>query len=242
MKVSKTTKQVGLNRSHDSSLLQKSSFITLHLFIILTCIWLVFFNGLESIGAIFGKDWKLVNPSRASLLLIFAFVYWLRHIITLFYLLVRKVGWSEVFGLLAFIAFFEIGLTLLGGGAFRNEVIPFGWLDLIALALLAFGSYLNSFSEIQRKWWKRDPKNKGHCYTEGLFKYSMHINYFGDMVLFSGWCLITHSIWAFSLPLLMTFMFIFHHIPSLDNYLLKRYGEAFKLYSERTKRLIPFIY
>jgi len=241
MKTSKT-QQAGINRSHDNSFLQKLVFIVLHFIIVLICIWLVLFNGLESIGTILGKEWKLVDTSRANLLVIFAFVYWLRHIITLFYLLVRKVGWSEVFGLLGFIALFEIGLTLLGGEAFRNKVIPFGWLDLIALALFIIGSYLNSFSEIQRKWWKRNPKNKGHCFTEGLFQYSMHINYFGDMVLFSGWCLFTHSILAFSLPLLMTFMFIFHHIPSLDMYLLKRYGEEFKLYSEKTKRLIPFVY
>jgi protein-S-isoprenylcysteine O-methyltransferase Ste14 len=235
-------KQTGINRSHDNSLLQKSIFIVLHLFIVLTCIWLIYFEGREYIGTIFGKDWELVDPTRATVLLVFAFVYWLRHIITLFYLLVRKVGWSEVFGLLAFIAFFEIGLILLGGGVFRSEVISFGWLDFVALFLFAFGSYLNSFSEIQRKCWKRNPDNKGHFYTGGLFQYSMHINYFGDMVLFSGWCLFTHSIWTFGLPLLMTLMFIFHHIPSLDLYLLERYGEEFIIYSEKTKKLIPFIY
>ena len=171
-----------------------------------------------------------------------AFLYWFRHMITLFYLLVRKVKWSEVIGLLVFIALFEIGLVIVGGGAFRDYSIELGWLDVLALVFLLFGSFLNSFSEIQRKWWKKNPSNKGHCYTDGLFKFSMHINYFGDVILFAGFAMITHSFTMLVIPLIMALNFAFYIIPSLDKYLEKKYGEEFKEYSGRTKKLIPMIY
>lgn len=232
----------GVNRAHGRSIAQKCTFAIGHSLIILICVWLIYWNGWEALGHVFGKVWYLADFSRSQILLACAFIYWFRHLITLFYLLVRKVEWSEVLGLLVFMGLFEIGMVLLGGGAFRDYSINLGLLDLFALVLYVLGSYLNSFSEIQRKWWKAEPANKGQCYTKGLFGYSMHINYFGDMVLFTGWCLFTHNIWILGFPLLMGCTFIFFHIPGLDSYLAERYGEEFKIYSEKTKKFIPFIY
>jgi len=223
--------QSGIDRAYATSNKEKSVFILGHLFIILICGWILFFDGVT-----------LADKPRSTLLFAVSVLYFTRHIITLFYLLMRKVTFSEVFGLLGFIAFFEIGLLLVGGGIFRQESIQFGWLDGIALLLLFIGSYLNTFSEFQRKWWKNDSVNKGHCYTGGLFAHSMHINFFGDVVLFTGWVLLTHNLWTLGLPLLMMLSFIFFHIPTLDAYLKKRYKEEFVTYAEKTKKLIPFVY
>jgi protein-S-isoprenylcysteine O-methyltransferase Ste14 len=234
--------KAGIDRSHGQSIAQKWIFILGHLIIILTCIWIVYFNGWETIGFFFKEKWAFSDHNRAKILLACTILYWLRHVLTLFYLLQRKVGWSEVWGLLGFIAFFEVGLLLLGGGAFHNYSIPLNWVDLVSLMLLLVGSYLNSVSEIQRKWWKSDPANTGHCYTKGLFHYSTHINYFGDTVLFTGWCLFTCNYWTLSLPLFMGDMFVFFHMPSLDAYLGKRYGVEFYDYSARTKAFIPYLY
>ncbi|MDH4021106.1 MAG: DUF1295 domain-containing protein, partial [Xanthomonadales bacterium] len=115
-------------------------------------------------------------------------------------------------------------------------------LDLFALGLYLSGSYLNSASEVQRKLWKKKPSSKGHCFTGGLFRYSMHMNYFGDVVLFTGWSLLTATFWTLGLPLLMLLMFMFVHIPPLDEYLAERYGEEFAVYRVRTKRLIPLVW
>ena len=70
----------------------------------------------------------------------------------------------------------------------------------------------------------------------------MHINYFGDTIMFAGWCLFTSNAWTLVVPLIMASMFIFYHIPGLDFYLEGRYGEEFQVYSDRTKKFIPFIY
>lgn len=227
-----------VDRSHAPSLVPKLVFSGLHFVILLFCAWLVYGDGLT----VLGKDWFFTDLFRAKILLGCAVIYWLRHVLTLFYLLQRRVDWGEVFGLLGFFALFEIGLLLVGGGIFRTFPVALGGLDVLAALVFVFGSYLNSYSEIQRKWWKAHPENKGHCYTGGLFQHSMHINFFGDVVLFSGWALFTANLWMLGLPVLMMGMFIFMHIPALDRYLAGRYGVEFQDYARRTKKLIPFIY
>ena len=235
-------KKAGVNREYGSSRLQKQVFSIGHLIIVLFLIWLVFLNGLPILGKIIGKSLYFSDVRRARILVYIAILYWVRHYITLFHLLKRKIEWGEVFGLLFFIAFFEILFVFIGGSVFKYSYSPLGMLDLFALILLLMGSYLNTWSEFQRKWWKQDSNNKGHCYTGGLFKHSVHINYFGDTVLFTGWALFTHSFWALLLPVLMGYSFVIFHIPGLDLYLKKRYGDEFIEYSKKTKKLIPWIY
>ncbi len=234
--------QGGVSREHGSALPQKLGFWGLHLVLVAICGWLAFLGGLPQLGALFGFNWGLSDPVRAAVLFAFALIYFLRHGVTLFYLFVRRVEWPEALGLICFFALFEIGFLITGGGAFRQNQLPFGWPDLLAITLFLLGSWLNSWSEIQRKLWKRDPANKGHCYTGGLFSQSMHINYFGDVVLFTGWALFTHNIWTFAFPIFMAFSFAFIHIPALDAYLTKRYGDEFQAYAARTKKLVPFVW
>ena len=52
----------------------------------------------------------------------------------------------------------------------RDDSIRLGFWDMVAVMLYLLGSFLNSFSEMRRKWWKADPANKGHCYTKGLLR------------------------------------------------------------------------
>ncbi len=225
-------KKAGVDRRHSPSMGPKAIFWGLHGGLVLICAWLVL-----------GQEWIAVPDVTRGLIMVgCAALYWLRHGVTLFYLLQRKLDLAEAFGLLAFMAFFEIGLTVIGSGMLRGAPVPWGVLDTIGVALLVFGSYLNSGSEIGRKWWKKDPANKGHCYTGGLFKYSMHINYFGDVVLFSGWALLSASLFSLGLPAMMAAMFIFMHIPGLDDYLAKRYGAEFEAYAAKTAKLVPWVY
>lgn len=232
----------GVNRKHGGSTLQKSVFWGLHCLVIAVCAWITFFHGWEHVGNWLGTQWQLSDPVRLKVLFFCALIYFLRHGVTLFYLLSRRVEWGEAYGLATFMALFEIGLLLAGGGLFRDSAALFGLLDGIAVTLFATGSWLNTWSEIQRKLWKQDPANKGKCYTEGLFKHSMHINYFGDVVLFTGWSLLTHELWTLALPALMAGMFAFIHIPALDSYLADRYGDAFENYARKTKKLVPYVW
>jgi len=220
----------GVDRGHDPSVGPKLAFSILHGLPVGVGIWLAF-------G---GFDWP--DPLRARLLAALAALYFLRQVFTLFVLLQRRVQMSEVLGLVGFIALFEIGFLLLGAGAVSGVATPFGAVDWLGLALLLFGSFLNSWSEFQRWQWKRQPDAHGKCYTGGLFAYSMHINYFGDSVLFTGWAILAASAIAWPVPILITLGFVFLHIPALDAYLAQRYGDGFADYASRTPKFVPFVY
>ncbi|MHA7775472.1 DUF1295 domain-containing protein [Roseibium sp. M-1] len=232
----------GVNRTHSASLPQKTIFALLHLASLAICAWLLLAGGWSHLGGLLGLEVTIADPQRGLVLLVCTALYVLRHLVTLFYLLARKVDYSEVFGLAAFMGVFEIAFLLLGSGALREAAVPFGLLDGVALGLVLAGSFLNTWSELQRKWWKQDPANRGRCYTGGLFAWSMHINYFGDTVLFTGWAFLTHSLIALAVPGFMAISFIFFHIPALDAYLAERYGAAFEDYAARTRKFVPFLY
>ena len=220
----------GVNRNHDRSFSQKLTFALIHASIVALCLWL-------ALGAI---EWP--NPMRARLLAFCAILYWVRHCVTLFVLLKRRVEYAEVFGLCLFMATYEIGFLLLGAGVFADDLSPLDAMDGIAVMLVLLGSYLNTGSELQRWKWKKKPCTKGHCYTEGWSRYSMHINYLGDTVLFIGWAVLATSILAWSIPIFVTAGFVFFHIPALDTYLSKRYGAEFDEYAKKTAKFIPFLY
>jgi steroid 5-alpha reductase family enzyme len=89
---------------------------------------------------------------------------------------------------------------------------------------------------------KEKEDNKGKLYTEGLFKYAQHINYFGDFVWILGFALMTRNIWALIMPLFCFLGFLFINIPMLDKYLEEKYQNEFIAWQQKTKKFIPFIY
>jgi protein-S-isoprenylcysteine O-methyltransferase Ste14 len=126
--------------------------------------------------------------------------------------------------------------------------LSFGWLYkwwnnwvtlIIGGVLFLVGSFLNTASELQRHQWKKNPNHKGKLYTQGLFHYSMHINYFGDVVFTVGLCIIAGNPITLLIPIAMASMFYTMHIPQLDAYLAKRYGNAFGEYAKKTPSFIP---
>ena len=178
------------------------------------------------------------NFVSSTLLLAFAIFYLLRLLATLFVFLKRRMSWPEAILISAVMSIIIIVLFNYGGR--QSNYIDA--VDIIAIGLYLFGSYLNTFSEYRRYVWKKKPQNRGHLYTEGLFRFSMHINYFGDVVLFTGFALVTHNFALLFIPLLMMLNFAVVLIPSLDAYLEDKYGTEFQEYAKRTKRLVPFVY
>jgi steroid 5-alpha reductase family enzyme len=168
-----------------------------------------------------------------------ALVYFLRFILTGLYLLKRKMGWGEAAIVSGWVFFIHILFAYLGG---NNPKAISPAVATIALVLYGAGSVLNTGSELQRKVWKDRPENRGRLYTQGLFRYAMHINYFGDELLFTGYALFTGIAWALLVPLVMAAGFLFFNIPKLDRRLHEHYGSDFEIYSGRTKKFVPFIY
>jgi steroid 5-alpha reductase family enzyme len=133
---------------------------------------------------------------------------------------------------------YYIGFALLG---YKHDS-DFDVFDISGIILFIGGSCINTFSELLRYYWKKDSSNEGHLYTKGLVKYSMHVNYFGDLLWVSGYALVTGNIYSIFIVIFLFSFFAFYNIPKLDKHLASMYGGEFKNYERETKKLIPFIY
>lgn len=217
---------------------RKITLTVFHFVAVLISAWILFGSGQEFVFSIFGNS-KL-NSTLLSRVVIFGcgVFYFIRICITSFVLLKRQMPWNEVLEVGPFVAFIQIFFAILTV-YYKEEFNSFDW---VLILLFLIGSYINTVSEWKRMIWKKDSANKGKLYTNGLFRYSLHINYFGDSILFTAFALLTGSLWGLTIPVVMTLGFIFVHIPKLDKYLNERYKEQFELYSKSTKKFIPWIY
>lgn len=178
------------------------------------------------------------SPGRQIALLTCVVIYVARAAHTLFVFVKRRVPWWEAVwgaGIIGCVLFF-----FLRGGLRAPQ--PLGPVDLAGMLLYITGSYLGTVSERSRHIWKARPENQGHLYTEGLFGYSRHINYFGDLLVFGGCAVLTREPWAGIVPLAMGLNFALVIIPAHDAYLAARYGSEFDRYARRTRNLIPLLY
>lgn len=94
---------------------------------------------------------------------------------------------------------------------------------------------LNTGSELMRDNWKKNPENKGKLYTTGLFKYAMHINFFGDLLWVTAYAIVTRNGYSLLIPAFLFCLFAFYNIPKLDRYLAAKYGKAFDEYRKKLK-------
>lgn len=209
-----------------------------HLSAVLVAAWLLFGGGIAHVSAWLGWPMELATPTRRTLLLGAAIVYFLRILVTAFLFLSRGAPWAEVAVVAVWISTLQLLYAFFGG----QQPEPVGVVEGVGVCLYLAGSFLNTGSEYQRHVWKRQPRHQGLLYTGGLFRHAMHVNYFGDLVLFTGWVLLARCWWLLVLPFLMLLLFVFVNIPALDRHLAQHYGEDFNAYAARTNKLIPFLY
>ncbi len=220
------------------SLGPKALLTAAHLAAVAAAAWLLVGGGLGWVSARTPLALIPGEAVRRWLLAGAAAVYFLRVCVTSFHLIRRRMDWSEAVTIAVWVWIIHPVLALLGG----SNAAAAGWGVAAGVVLYAAGSFLNTGSEMLRHRWKRDPGHKGRLYTGGLFAWSMHINYFGDVVLFTGYALVAGRAWAFAIPALMAALFLFVNIPMLDRYLAERYADEFPAYARRTKKFVPFVY
>jgi protein-S-isoprenylcysteine O-methyltransferase Ste14 len=212
------------------SIAPKVAICSWYLMCVAGAVWLTF--------AVPSEGDRLGSPARQAALLTSAVIYIARAATTLCVFVKRKVPWWEAawgglpIGLVLFLSLSD-GLRVPQG---------LGFLDGGGILLYLAGSYVGTASEYSRHLWKAQPENRGRLYTEGLFRYSRHINYFGDLLLFGGYAVLTRQPWTGIVPLAMALNFVFLIIPAHDAYLAMRYGGEFADYAQRTRKLVPFLY
>jgi len=165
-------------------------------------------------------------------------IYYVRILFTELVFLKRGVGWNEVFTIAPWLLIIIMILGIAGG----VNPTPIGPVAAVGVALFAFGSWQNSHAEYARHVWRHIPEHKGRLYTQGLFRFSRHPNYFGDLLSLSGLCMIPGAWITTLIPVLMLAGFVFVNIPMLDSHLHDHYGDECDRYARRTRKLIPFVY
>ncbi len=115
----------------------------------------------------------------------------------------------------------------------------FTWVGLCGWMI---GFYFQAVADWQLKVFKSNQKNKGVIIQTGLWKYSRHPNYFGEILMWWSIFIITipftNSFYFIISPLTITLLLVFvSGIPMLE----KKYigNAAFEEYKRRTSVLIP---
>jgi len=219
------------------SLPQKAVIIFFELVFITLSYWLLFLNGGEWIQKHLHITNAVRGGPRRTVLLLFSVIAFLRLGFMMLFLLKRKIPWAESIDIPFAFALYYLGFSLLA----LPTHLPLDGIDAIGIALFLFGSGINTTAEVLRDRWKKDPVNRGKLYTSGLFAYSRHINYFGDLLWVSGYAVLTRNWYAALIPTFLFCFFAFYNIPKLEAYLRHRYP-GFADYAKRTKRFIPFVY
>jgi len=222
---------------YNRSVLNKLLFSGCIMFTLFAVLWLMFAEYASTHTWL--KQYHLNGDLFRRILLAFCLIlYFVRLQITVWVFQQRKWTWIETITITILMSFVVYSYANAGG----NNERPVGGLDVIGMLIYLLGSYINTHSEYDRHVWKLKEKNRGQLYTGGLFSLSMHVNYFGDIVLFTGLALVTNRLSMLVIPLIMALNFIFIIIPSLDRYLEKKYKEQFTNYARHTKKLTPKIY
>lgn len=200
--------------------------------------WLLVGGGMVVVGRMLGRSWVEGDAVRRVSLAVALTVYFVRLLLTQFVFLKRAVRWSEAGAIAPWVLGIYLLLSISGG---RNGA-AFGAAGVVGVGMFGFGSWMNSYAEFERHRWKQRAANRGKLYTEGLFRWSRHPNYLGDVISFMGLCLMAGRWVTGMVPVVMLAGFVFVNIPMLDAHLREHYGEVFERYAERTRRLIPFVY
>ena len=127
-------------------------------------------------------------------------------------------------------------LASVQGGEPVWALIWLGW------AIWLFGFLYESVADWQLARFKSDPANRGRVMDQGLWHFSRHPNYFGEIVLWLGYGLIGLAFggwWALPSVALMIFLILRVSGVSLLDRRMTESRPGYREYAERTNVLIP---
>lgn len=117
-------------------------------------------------------------------------------------------------------------------------------LGIMGFIICVSSAVLQFVSDRQMALFRKKPENKGKCIDTGLWKYSRHPNYLGEVSLWWGiWIMMMGSApqyWmAIIGPVAMTVLFVFISIPMMEKYVLSK-RPAYEEYKKTVSMLIPW--
>ena len=195
------------------------------------------------------------------LMLVLVFAWALRLGIYLF-VRINKIGRDKRFDKIRinfykFLSFWVLqGITvfavLLPVFLFFSEKAVFSPLIYLGGFIFVFGLAIEGFADKQKFDFRNDEKNKGKWVDVGLWKYSRHPNYLGEMLVWIGAYVYAFSSLSLSYKLLaligpltiISLLLFVTGIPKLEEKAEKKWGsnKDYKRYKESTALLVPFVY
>lgn len=124
----------------------------------------------------------------------------------------------------------------------KNVGPALGWLDIAGAAIWLFGFYFEVVGDAQLSGFIKNPANKGKLMQSGLWAYTRHPNYFGEVTLWWGIWLIALSVPGGLLsaigPITITFLILkVSGIPLLEQKMAE--NPEFESYKNRVSMFIP---
>ncbi len=124
----------------------------------------------------------------------------------------------------------------------RNGGGSLSILDFIGVGVWLFGFYFEAVGDAQLARFIKDPANKGRLMQSGLWAYTRHPNYFGEVTQWWGiWLValsVTGGVFTIIGPLTITFLILYvSGIPMLEMKLEE--NPEFADYKRKTSRFIP---
>lgn len=116
------------------------------------------------------------------------------------------------------------------------------WVSFAGLLVWLVGFIFESVGDLQLKNHLKNPKNKGKLMTSGLWKYTRHPNYFGEIAQWWGIFIIALAVplWWVSIigPIVITVLLVFiSGVPMTEKHFAGRPG--WNMYKQRTSKLLP---
>ena len=134
---------------------------------------------------------------------------------------------------------------------FVLSITPITFMSFIGIILWFTGLSFETIADRQKMTFASNPQNAGKWIETGLWKYSRHPNYFGEILLWFGlyiytWPAIGGSLYLMGLisPLYIFFLIYFvSGIPILEKSADKKWGmiPEYQNYKKRTPILIPLV-
>ena len=122
------------------------------------------------------------------------------------------------------------------------------WVGAVGIALWSVGFVIEVVADQQKSAFKRDPANEGRFITSGLWSWSRHPNYFGEITLWVGMAVLALPIlsgWRWVMLISPVFVVVLltriSGVPLLEARGAKRWGDDpdYRAYVERTSVLVP---
>jgi steroid 5-alpha reductase family enzyme len=127
----------------------------------------------------------------------------------------------------------------------RTPEPPLGALAWSGAALSIAGLAIETIADLQLRRFLRDPANRNQVMQRGLWRYSRHPNYFGELMVWCGLFLIAlETPWgwlAIVSPLTLAYVLVGPlGIGLVERRMRKKRPEAFREYERTTSALVPW--